>query len=131
MLIAMDYIHPDIAFQAGTTSSQNVLTGLRKVFISDPGLTVQLCLLLPLVAGGIALGLNTLQWTLTVLVSLLFVIAGVFKRAALLQISHESNCSSFHVSRIKMMGNAIVSITGGISLLTYLMIFVPKIVALL
>jgi len=90
-----------------------------------------LFLLLPLIAGGIVLQLNALQWALTLLVSLLFIVAGVFRKAALLQISHEANCSSFHVSRIKAMGNAIVAITGGISLLTYLLIFVPKIIALI
>ena len=131
MPIAMDYIHPDIAFQARSSSPQNVLTGLRKVFISDPGLTFQVLLFIPLIAGGIVLQLNALQWTFTLLVSLLFVIAGVFRKAALLQISHEANCSTFHVSRIKAMGNAIVAITGGISLLTYLLVFVPKIVTLL
>ena len=128
---AMDYIHPDIAFQARSSSPQNVLSGLRKVFNSDPGLTFQILLIIPLIAGGVVLQLNALQWTLTMLVSLLFVIAGVFRKAALLQISHDANCSAFHVSRIKAMGNAIVAIAGGISLLTYLLIFVPKIIALI
>jgi diacylglycerol kinase len=127
----MDYIHPDIAIQARTSSPRNVLTGLRKVFISDPGLTFQILLFVPLITGGIVLQLNPLQWALILLVSLFFVIAGVFRRAALLQISHEANCSTFHVSRIKAMGNAIVAITGGISLLTYLLIFVPKIITLI
>ena len=131
MPTAMDYIHPDIAFQARSFSSQNILTGLRKVFISDPGLAFQLVLILPLIAGGIVLKLSAMQWTFVILVSLLFVIAGVFRRAALLQVSHESSYTDFHVSRIKAMGNAIVAITGGISLLTYLLIFVPRIVGML
>lgn len=101
------------------------------MFISDPGLTLQLFLTIPLVAGGIIFHLNAAQWTFTLLVTLLFIMAGVLRRAALLQISHDSKCSPFHVSRIRSMGNAIVAITGGISMLTYLLIFVPMIVELL
>jgi hypothetical protein len=125
----MDYTHPDIAIQARSYSSQNILAGLRKVLISDPGLTIQLFLLIPLIAGGLMLQLNVLQWTLSLLVTFLFIASGIFRRAALLQISRDASLSSFHVSRIRAMGNAIVAITGGISLLTYLLIFVPGIVA--
>ena len=127
----MDYTHPDISIQARSYSSPNVLVGLRKVLTSDPGLTIQLFLLIPLVAGGVVLQLNGLQWTLTLIVTLLFIAAGIFRRAALLQISHDSSLSSFHASRIRCMGTAIVAITGGISLLTYLLVFVPKIIALM
>jgi diacylglycerol kinase len=127
----MDFVHPDFTIQGGSVSSQNIRAGLRKVFISDPGLTLQLFMAIPLVAGGIIFHMNAAQWTFTLLVTLLFIVAGVFRRAALLQISHDTKCSPFHVSRIKSMGNAIVAITGGISLLTYLLIFVPMVVQLL
>lgn len=129
--MTMDYTHPDITLQAGSYSSQNILTGLRKVLISDPALTFQLFLLIPLIAGGLVLQLNVLQWTLSLLVTILFIASGIFRRAALLQISHDASLSSFHVSRIRAMGNAIVAITGGISLLTYLLIFVPRIFTLI
>ncbi len=127
----MDYTHPDFTFQARSASPPHVLTGLRKVMISDPGLTFQLLLLIPLIAGGVVFHLNGLQWMLTLLVTFIFIAAGIFRRAALLQISHDAACPPFQVTRIKCMGNALVTITGGISLLTYLLIFVPRIVTLL
>ncbi len=71
--------------------------------------------------------LNTIQWVLVVLVTLLFIVAGVFRRAALLQVERQASLSDFHQGRIRSMGNAIVMLTAGISLLTYLLIFVPRI----
>jgi diacylglycerol kinase len=127
----MDYINPDYTIQARTSSPQNILAGLRKVFLSDPGLTIQLLFTIPLISGAIVFQLNAVQWALTMIVTLLFIMAGVFRRAALLQISNDSSISPFQVSRIKCMGNAIVAITGGISLLTYLLVFVPKIILFL
>ena len=126
----MNYSHPDIAIQARVPSTTAVSSGLRKVFSSDPALTTLLLSSVPLVAGGVALHLNVVQWTLVGFVTLIFLMAGVFRRAALLQIERDSKISGFHASRIRWMGNGLVALTGGISLLTYLLIFVPKILPL-
>lgn len=123
----MDFSQPEIALQARSSSHQNILVGLRKIFASDPGLNLQLYLSIPIIPGGIVLHLNTVQWVLVLIVTLLFLVAGIFRRAALLQIKNNPSLSDFHESRIRCMGNAIVALTGGISMLTYLMIFVPKI----
>ena len=127
----MDFSHPDVALQARPSSLENVRSGLRKVFTLDPGLPLQIFLTIPIITAGIVLHINAIQWILLLVVTLLFVVAGIFRTAALYQVKNDSSLSIFHVTRIKCMGNAIVTITAGISLFTYLMIFVPKITPLL
>lgn len=127
----MDYTQPDYTFQAGSSSLPNVISGLRKVFARDPALTVQFFLVIPVIAGGIVLQMNAVQWMLIIFVTLLFLVAGVLRTAALLQVNNDTSLSSFQASRIKCMGTAIVVITAGLSLFTYLMVFVPKIITLL
>lgn len=131
MPIAMEISHPEYAIQARNGTPQNVLDGLQQVFAGDPGLNLQLFLTLPLTAGGIALHLTALQWILTGTVTFLFLVAGVFRRASLIQIDRESSLNSFQKSRIRCMGNAIVAIAGGLSFFTYLMVFVPRITSLI
>lgn len=128
---AMDYLHPDIALQARSASSQSILSGLKKIFSNDRGLTIQLLLTPLLLAAGIALQLSLLQWTLVVFVTLMFLLAGVFRRAALLQVQQHPTYTPFQVTRIKTMGNAIVAISGGLLMLTCLMIFVPRLIQFL
>lgn len=123
---AMDYLHPDVAIQARSASPQSILSGLIKIFSHDRGLSVQVLLTPMLLAAGIALELTLLQWILVVIVTLLFLLAGVFRRAALLQVKQQPTYTSFQVSRIKAMGNAIVAISGGLLMLTCLLIFVPR-----
>ncbi len=101
------------------------------MFATDPGLTAQLFLTLFIVAGGIALQMNAVQWTLVILVTLLFLGAGVCRTAALLQTRSDSSITSFQASRIRLMGNSLVVITAALSLLTYLLIFIPKIMVML
>ena len=127
----MDFTHPDYTIQARPASSQNVSKGLRKVFVNDPALHVQLFFIIPIVAGGIILHLNAIQWFLIILVSAIFLMAGICRTAAMMQIKNDSSLSTFQVTRIKIMGNALVAITSGISLFTYLMVFVPRIIPLL
>jgi len=127
----MDYGQLDYTLQARSSTLQNVLGGLRKVFISDPALTLQLALTIPVIVAGIVLQMNAVQWMLIIFVTLLFLVAGIFRTAALLQIDRNTSLSSFQASRIKSMGTAIVVITAGLSLFTYLMVFVPKIITLL
>ncbi len=127
----MDYLHPDIAIQAGTASSSSILSGLRKIFTQDRSLTFQLVLMPMLAAAGITLQISFLQWTVVVIVTLIFLLAGIFRRAALLQVEQDLSYSPFQVSRIRLMGNAIVAVTGGILLLTALLIFVPRLTPML
>ena len=123
----MDYNHPDYAIQARPSTLQNVMAGLRKVFAGDPLLILQVLLVLPIVTAGILLHINAVQWLLVGFVTFLFIVASVFRTAALLQVDHDSSLSEFHVTRIRLMGTAIVVITSGIALFTCMMVFVPKI----
>jgi diacylglycerol kinase len=127
----MDYSQPDYAFQARPGVLQNILSALRKVFVSDPGLTAQLIFTVPIIAGGIVLQLNTLQWVLVILVTLLFLVAGVFRTAALLQLRNDSSITHYQATRIRLMGNTLVMITAGLSMLTYLLVFIPRILVIL
>jgi diacylglycerol kinase len=127
----MDISHPDYTLQASPSALQNVLAGLRKVFTSDPGLTLQIFLTIPIIICGVILQLNAIQWVLILVVTLIFLMAGIFRTAALLQIKSDTSITPFHATRIKCMGNALVTITAGISLFTYMMVFVPKITQLL
>lgn len=127
----MEYNQSDYAIQARSPALQNVLVGLKKVFTTDPGLILQLLLIIPVFTGGIILRLNAIQWVLFLVVTLMFLVAGIFRGAALQQIKRDDSLSDFQASRIKCMGNALVTITAGISVFTYMMIFVPRITPLL
>jgi len=127
----MDYSHPDYTIQARPSALQNIGIGLRKIFTGDPGLSLQILLVIPVITGGIILHLNAIQWVLILFVTMMFLVAGIFRGAALQQIKNDSSISDFHVSRIKCMGNALVTITAGISLFTYMMVFIPRITPLL
>lgn len=127
----MDISHPDFAIQARSSSPQNVSNGLRKVLASNPELHIQMFFILPIVAGGIILHLNAIQWFLVILVTGLFLLAGVCRMAAILQTKNDSSLSANQVSRIRAMGNTLLTLTAGISLFTYMLVFVPKIIQLL
>jgi len=127
----MDFSHSEYTLQAAPSASRNMLEGLRKVFNTDPGMNLQLILTVPVIAGGIVLHLNAVQWVLVIIATLLFLVAGVFRTAALLQINKDTTINPFQMSRIKCMGNAIVAVTAGVSLLTYMLVFIPKITQLL
>jgi diacylglycerol kinase len=129
--IAMDYAHPEIVLQAHPSPAAKTLQALRKVFASDPGLILQFFLTIPIFAGGIILHMNILQWVLVTLVTLLFLMAGIFRTAAILQVGHDRSVNAFEASRIHYMGNALVVVTAGLSLTTYLLIFIPKIIQIL
>lgn len=122
----MDYTHSDIAVQARPLTLHNVLNGLKKVFVSDPGLMLQLGLTSIVVAAGVFLHLNAIQWVLISLVTILFLMAGIMRTASLLQIRHEESMPAFQASRIRLMGNAILGVTAGLSFMTYLLVFVPR-----
>jgi hypothetical protein len=128
----MDISHPDFAIQSRSIEPQQISKGLRKVFFNDLELHLQLFAVIPIVAGGIILQLNVVQWFLVILVTALFLAAGVCRTAAMLQIRQDDvSLSPVQVTRIRALGNTLVTITAGISFFTYLLIFVPKIIQLL
>lgn len=127
----MNMTQPDISIQAASSTLQKVRNGFRKILGQDPGLILQLLLTLPVIFGGIIFHLNAVQWFLVIFVTLLYLLACVMRAAALLQIKADTSLSPFKVSRIKCMGNAILTITAGISLLTYMLVFVPVIIELI
>lgn len=127
----MDFSHTDYAFQARTSSPRNISNSLQSVFAKDPELHVQLFFIITVIAGGFILNLNAIQWFLVILVSTLFIGAGIARTASMLQVKKDPSMTPFHVTRIKAMGNALLTITAGISLFTYMLIFVPKIIDLL
>lgn len=127
----MDISHPDFAIQSPSIEAQSIGSGLRKVFFRDVELHIQLFATIPIVAGGIILQLNVVQWILVILVTALFLVAGVCRSAAMLQVKNDHSLSTNQVNRIKAMGNTLVTLTAGISFFTYLLIYVPKIIQLL
>ncbi|MFH0758522.1 MAG: diacylglycerol kinase [Bacteroidota bacterium] len=127
----MDFTAPNITLQARPTALDHSDSAIKKVFANDPGLVLQLLLVIPIIAAGILLGINALQWVLVSFVTLLFLVAGVFRTAALLQINQDRSITEFHASRIRSMGNALVTVTAGLSLITYLFVFVPQVVQML
>ena len=92
----MEFSHSEYAIQTRYSVLQNILRGLRRVFAADPGLTAQLLLTLPIIAGGIVLNLSTLQWILTIAVTLFYIVAVLFRGASLLQLKSDPSISSFH-----------------------------------
>lgn len=121
----MDYTQPEIAIQARPSTLQKTGNALRKIFAQDQGLVLQLLLTIPVILAGIILHVSVIQWFLVAFVTLLFLVAGIFRTAALLQIHHEPTITPFQISRIKSMGNALVAVTAGLSLITYLLVFIP------
>ena len=124
----MDYTQPGYTLQARNSILLNILMGLRKVFLSDTVLALQLLMTAPIIAAGIAFDINAVQWILVIFVTLLFLMAGIFRTAALLQARRDSSLTPFQVSRIRCMGTLGLVLTSGISLFTYMMVFVPKII---
>jgi len=127
----MDISHSDFTIQTRSIEPQRISSGLRKVFTNDLELHLQLFAIIPIVAGGIILHLNAVQWFLVILVTALFLGAGVCRTAAMMQIRNDNSLSVFQITRIKAMGNILVTITAGISFFTYLLVFAPKIIQLL
>lgn len=123
----MNYTQSDITIQTAPSTLSKSGSALKTILRNDPGLILQLLLVLPVISAGILFNLNAIQWVLVSFVTLIYLIACVVRTAALLQIQHDDSLDSFQVSRIKCMGNAILTITAGLSLITYLLVFVPVI----
>jgi diacylglycerol kinase len=125
----MEFSHPEIVLQVRPLTLRENRRGsaLKKIFANDPAIVAQFFLVAPIIAAGIAFHISALQWFLILLATGIFLVCGIFRAAAILQTKRDSTLSSFHVSRIKIMGNALMVISAGISFLTYLLIFIPAI----
>ncbi len=130
-LTTMNYTQPELTLQATPAPLKKSGSAFRSILRQDPSLVLQLLLTLPVIFGGILLHLNGVQWILVGFVTLLYLGAFVMRTAALLQIRYDTSLTSFHIGRIKAMGNAILSLTAGVSLLTYMLVFVPLIMELI
>jgi len=122
---AMNYKQAEISIKATPAPLRKSGSPIGTILKHDPSLVLQLLLTLPVIFGGILLHLNAVQWILVGFVSLLYLGAVVMRTAAILQTKVDSSLTLFHIRRIKAMGNAILSITAGISLMTYMLVFVP------
>ena len=127
----MNYTQADFTVKATPATLQKSGSPIGTILRHDPSLVLQLLLTLPVIFGGILLHLNAVQWILVGFVSLLYLGAVVMRTAALLQTKIDTSLTTFHIRRIKAMGNAILSITAGISLITYMLVFVPLILPLI
>ena len=126
----MNYTQAELTLQTAPVRSRKTGSAFRSILRQDPSLVLQLLLTLPVIFGGVLLHLNAVQWILVGFVTLFYIGAFVMRTAALLQIKHDSSLTAFHVSRIKAMGNAILTVTAGASLITYMLVFVPIVLTL-
>lgn len=127
----MEYSHPHSAFQSRSFGLSERTSALRKIFVNDPGIAFQLILCPTIFAGGFIFHLSILQWILVIAVTMLCLMAGICRTASILQINRDPEIPDFHKNRIKAMGTMMVTLTAFISLVTYLLVFVPVIIPLL
>ena len=128
---AMNYTQAELTLKAAPVPLRKSGSPIGTILRHDPSLVLQLLLTLPVIFGGILFHLNAVQWILVGFVSLLYLGAVVMRTAAILQTKVDSSLTTFHIRRIKAMGNAILSITAGISMITYMLVFVPIIITLI
>ncbi len=127
----MDFTQPDIALQAGNSTLPNLTGGLKKIFTSDPVISFQFLMTVPVIAAAVSLKISGIQWFVIILTTIIYLVAVVFRTATHLQIERSASLTSFEISRIKCVGTTGVIITAGISLASYAMIFIPRIIPLL
>ena len=127
----MDVNHTNAAIQADHLALPKSGSPIKVLLSHDPNLILQLLLPFPIIAGGIILHIIALQWILIISVSLFYLAACVLRSASIIQLGREKRTTSFHASRILCLGNALVTMTAGISMLTYILVFAPRISALI
>lgn len=101
--------------------------GFIKIATDDGSVLLQMLLTVGVVAAGIILGLNLLQWTFVILLTSVFLFTGIYRSAAHLLTNYDDDISLDQAIRIKAMSNIVVVVTAGFTLFSYLIIFVPKI----
>ncbi len=105
--------------------------GIRRIATDDGSFLLQLLFTLVVISGGVFLHLNVLQWTAVALLSSFFLFTGFYRSAAHLLASYDDSITRDQAIRIKAMSNLVVTFTAGITIFSFLIIFVPKINQLL
>ena len=101
--------------------------GIRRIATDDGSVLLLVFLTLAVVAAGIYLQLNVLQWIFVALLTTVFLITGIYRSAAHLLTFYDDDISLDQAVRIKALSNIIVMVTAGFTLFSYLLIFMPKI----
>ncbi|PID91237.1 MAG: hypothetical protein CSA96_09390 [Bacteroidetes bacterium] len=122
----MDYHSQPSMVQERPKLHLPLFSGVVKVLQKDPGLIVQLFFLIPAISGGIIVGLSAAQWLGLLVSTLLFVMAGICRTAANLQLDADAETDSSMGRKIRNTGNVFVAMTGGLAMFTYLVVFVPR-----
>lgn len=110
-------------------ASHNI--GFKRIVIDDGGLLLQLLFIIAVIAAGLFVKLNLLQWTIVAGLSTIFISIGIYRSAANQLIIYDRSISSGQAIRIRALSNLLMAFTSGISFFTYLIIFMPKINQLL
>ena len=105
--------------------------GLKRIATDDGSFLLQMLLTVIVVSVGIFLRLTVLQWTVVALLTFGFLFSGFYRSAAHLLTTYDNSISREQAIRIKAISNIFVTFTAGITLFSYLLIFVPKINLLL
>ncbi|MEZ5070834.1 MAG: hypothetical protein R2751_07655 [Bacteroidales bacterium] len=122
--------HPTSAqLSADAMAQPNVSGALKKIFRYDHGLMLQFFLIIPLVTTGIILDLNAFQWIALSVVTSFFLFAGIARTAAHLQLQAEDELDSVKGSRVSLMGNSLLALTGMMAIFTYMAVFIPHLVS--
>jgi hypothetical protein len=105
--------------------------GVRRIASEDGIFLLQSLFTIFVIAAGIILHLNLLQWAIVALLSAAFFTIGFYRNAAYLLTSYDNSISWDQGLRIRAMSNLLLALTAGFALFSYLMIFIPKINQLL
>lgn len=105
--------------------------GIMRITTDDRGFLLQLLFTIAVISAGIFVQLNILQWSIVALLSSVFLFSGFYRSAAHLLTIYDDSISLNQGIRIKAMSNLLLTLTAGVTFFTYLMIFMPKINALL
>lgn len=105
--------------------------GVRRIATDDGIFLFQSLFTIFVIAAGIILHLNLLQWVLVAILSSALLTMGFYRNAAYLLTSYDESISWDQGLRIRAMSNILLTFTAGFAFFSYLMIFVPKINQLL
>ena len=105
--------------------------GIRRIATDDGSFLLQLLFTIAVISAGVLLQLNVLQWVVVAILSFIFLSTGFYRSAAHLLTSYDDSITWDQAVRIKAMSNIVVTFTAGITIFSFLMIFVPKINQLL
>lgn len=105
--------------------------GVRRIATDDGIFLLQSLFTVLIIAAGILLHLNLMQWVLVALLSSALLTMGFYRNAVYLLTSYDESISWDQGLRIRAMSNMLLTFTAGVAFFSYLMIFVPMINQLL